>query len=255
MNFKGLKIVMTGAGSGFGLALTQRLLDAGAEIFAVSRTADTMKLEHPSLRKFPADLSTKEGIDQSFEAALKAMGDIDFYFANSGFGYHEKLTADWDKIDMIFKLNVYSPYYALGKMIELKGDKPFHFAVTASGISYIGMPGMALYSGTKAAVHRFAESVRYELNKSQKIHLIYPTAMKTPFFSQENGEPVPSMQQDVNVAAARTIKGLKRNKPSIFPSSMVAFGFLPSIWNEAAAHLIRRKEAKRFHRWIEGGRQ
>ncbi|HHX61082.1 MAG TPA: SDR family NAD(P)-dependent oxidoreductase [Epulopiscium sp.] len=59
----------------------------------------------------------------------------------------------------------------------MKENKPFQFVVTASAISYLPLPGYALYSGTKHAIQGFFEAARHELPKHQVITLIHPIAI------------------------------------------------------------------------------
>ena len=106
-------------------------------------------------------------------------------------------------------------------MKELHGDKPYNFAVTASAMGLLSLPGYSLYSGTKAAVRGFADAYRYELKKGQHFQVIYPVATKTKFFGRAgNNTPVPWPTQEAITVAKRVIKGIRKDKNHIFPSTM-----------------------------------
>jgi short-subunit dehydrogenase len=249
MKNKKEKIILTGASSGFGKAITEYFLEHGAEVLAVARNIDKIENNHPKLKKFACDISTAEGVDKLFAEASANFGEPDMFFANAGFGYHEKLEqADWEHIEEIYKTNVFSPVYALEKMIELKGDKPFNFVITASGVAYAPVPGMALYNSTKAAVHNFAAGIRFELNSNQILQTVYPVAMKTPFFKND-GEPLPSMQQDLQKAAKYTAKAVLKDKERIYPSGAfrASMGMIIALENLTKA--VLKNDYKKFQRW------
>lgn len=52
----------------------------------------------------------------------------------------------------------------------------------ASGMAFLGIPGYALYAATKAALHRFADSYRWQMDGHRKLTLVYPIATRTAFF-------------------------------------------------------------------------
>ncbi len=223
MELRNKKIVLTGASAGIGKELCRQLLNEGATVLAVARRVEKIDIDHPNLIKRKCDISGKEGVDELFEMAVKEMGDIDVYVNNAGFSYYEVVkTADWDHIDRIFKTNVYSPIYALEKMVELKGARPFNFLVTASAMSWMSVPGYTIYSGTKAAVRGFADAMRFELEKGQYLQQVCPIATRTEFFEAGGSEDVkiPFPSQSAEHVARCMVEGLKTNKRYIFPSKI-----------------------------------
>ena len=114
--YKNKRIVLTGATSGIGLLLLEKLADQGAYIIAVGRNISALK-ETSQITPFACDVSDPVNIDRLFNFALSKMGGIDIFFANAGFGYCEQLqSADWEHIDNIVRTNVYSPIYSLEKV-------------------------------------------------------------------------------------------------------------------------------------------
>jgi short-subunit dehydrogenase len=95
------------------------------------------------------DLRCPENIDRMIKAATEKLGSIDIFVADAGFGYYGKTKADWPHMEDIFKLNVFSPIYALTKMCEVFPDRPFHFVIIDSGAGRMPLPGYSLYCSTK----------------------------------------------------------------------------------------------------------
>jgi uncharacterized protein len=217
MDLKDKRCIVSGASSGIGLALINRLAAGGAVVLAVDIAPIPLK-GITGVKAFNADLSNHEGVDALFEEAAKELGEIDIFIANAGFAYCERTdTPDWNHIKQIFELNTVSPIYSLEKLRAAKGNRPFFFIATASAMSFMPLPGYALYGATKAALRMFNLTAAYELSPGQRIATIYPVATRTNFFNRASTEYVPWPSQDAGKVACEIIKGIEGNKTDIFP--------------------------------------
>ncbi|MFP4177893.1 MAG: SDR family NAD(P)-dependent oxidoreductase [Acholeplasmataceae bacterium] len=224
-------VVLTGASSGIGRDLMLLLLEEGAYVLAVSRTIESDDLEHERLIKRNGDLSDHEAVDELFEFALRTYGRIDAFIANAGFTYYERLTrASYEHIERIYSLNTLSAIYSAVKMKEIHGDKPFNFLVTQSAVSFLAMPGYALYNGTKAALRGFMDGFRLEMGPGQHLQSVYPVATRTKFFERAGQKHKPWPVQTSEHVARVMLKGLKRNRKDIFPSRLFRYGYKLFPW-------------------------
>ncbi|ACL06385.1 Short-chain dehydrogenase/reductase SDR [Desulfatibacillum aliphaticivorans] len=251
MDINGKKIILTGASSGIGLDLLQRLTRFDCKIIAVARTIEKVDFDHPNVVKFPCDISDPEKMDELFDFALEQWGNIDIYIANAGFAYYERINnPDWKHIEKIYQTNVFSSFYAAEKMKEINKDRPFRVVVTASAMSFLSLPGYSLYSSTKAAIRGFATAYRFELAKDQKLQLVFPIATRTSFFKEAgSGTPVPWPSQEPEKVSAAIVRGIQKDKDSIFPSSLfnsirIANGYLPFLYP-----FIAWFEAQKLYKW------
>ena len=222
MELNGKRVVITGASSGIGLEILKLLLENGCRVVACARHIENIGIENDNLFLTTCDISKKEEIDALFDFAAEKLSEIDLYISNAGFAYYEKISKpDWKHAEEIINTNFISSVYAAEKMKELHGDEPYNFAVTASAMGLLSLPGYALYSGTKAAVRGFADAYRYELEKGQNFQVIYPVATKTKFFGRAGkNTPVPWPTQEAVTVAKRVIKGIRKDKKHIFPSTL-----------------------------------
>jgi short-subunit dehydrogenase len=222
MNIHNIRIILTGAASGIGKALLAQLAAYDAQILAVDINPVDLPSAKATLHAHTADLTRPDEVDMLFQTALEKMGGVDIFIANAGFAYFEKIDApDWEHIERIYRLNVFSPIYALQKMAALNPGNPYCVVMTASAMAKWALPGYALYSSTKAALDSFADAFRYELEPNGRLMLVYPIATHTNFFKAANdGTPIPWPTQAPEVVAHAVISGIERNKNVIFPSAL-----------------------------------
>jgi short-subunit dehydrogenase len=252
MKLDNKNIILTGASAGIGKDLLDILSSyKGIKIVAVARHIENIT-QSDCIYPFSADVSTQEGIDNVFNFAKKTFGDTDIFIANAGFAYLEKLdTPDWKHIENIFALNVFSPIYSLEKLSQNNG-KQKTFVCTISGAGLAALPAYSLYCSTKAALHHFVKTYRYEKQNNLQITAVYPVATRTDFFDKATGEkntPLPWPRQDSKTVAKKIIKGIEHGKKQVFPSVLFrifypigrAFPFMLNIYS-----LLERRKVKNW---------
>jgi len=235
MKIKNNKVIITGASSGIGQELLSMLLDAGARVVAASRSMEETTLEHENLFKKNCDVSTKEDLDQLFAFALDKLGDIDLFVANAGFAYYEKLgEPDWDHIRRIFATNTTGLFYAAQMMKKIKGASPYNFMCTASAMSFLAIPGYALYSSTKAAIRGFADAYRFELEPGQ----------------YGDNPPVPWPTQSARDVAKAMFRGIEKNQLNVFPSGIFRATNTLNRFIPLINYIYVHRENKKLHDWL-----
>ncbi|MCB0834257.1 MAG: glucose 1-dehydrogenase [Bacteroidetes bacterium] len=193
----GQKALVTGANSGIGAAIAQRLAAEGAEVvinflFNDSATDELVKKIEAGGGKamgIKADVSNEEQVDAMFKQMFKAYGTIDILVNNAGIEIHnllENMTkAEWDKVIAVnltgnflcsrsairqFLQNENRPSKARGKIVNI-----------SSVHQVIMWAGFSSYCATKAGINLFAQSVAQEYaEKKIRINSVAPGAIKTP---------------------------------------------------------------------------
>jgi NAD(P)-dependent dehydrogenase (short-subunit alcohol dehydrogenase family) len=228
-----LRLVVTGASSGLGLALARHYLQRGATIAAFARRGELLRMlsaEFPGkVFCYALDVRDSAAVKQAASDFMAHSGVPDVVIANAGVstGTLTEYAEDIDSFQKVMDINV------LGMV---KTFQPFIAAMRASqrgtlvGIASVagfrGLPGASAYSASKAAAISYLESLRVELRGSGvKIVTICPGYIKTPMTSV-NPYPMPFIL-DADEAARRIALAIKRQAAfAVIPWQMDLVGQL-----------------------------
>jgi 3-hydroxybutyrate dehydrogenase len=152
--------LVTGAASGIGRAIAQRLVDGGASVLAV----DLEPAEDGPGEPFAADLTTREGNRAAVDAALERFGRLDAIVPNAGF-QHVSPVAEFpeDRWDALLSILLTSPFllakYAWPSLVE-SGDG--RICVIASVHGLVASPFKAGYISAKHGVIGLVKTLALE---------------------------------------------------------------------------------------------
>ncbi|NEA57511.1 SDR family oxidoreductase [Streptomyces sp. SID13666] len=178
----GKTAVVTGAGSGIGLASVQALAAAGAQVLGGSRTISPELLD-ATPHVFEVDLLTEAGPTALLEHALGKFGGVDILVNNVGGGV--KLATGFLDIEdetwrHTFELNVFSMIRttraALPSLVERRG------AIINIGSMNASMadPALGHYSAAKAALANISKSLSLEFSsQGVTVNTISPGPVRT----------------------------------------------------------------------------
>lgn len=222
--------VITGASSGIGLELAKEFAKNGydliiaAEDDAINQVAMQIGA---NVTPIQTDLSTYEG---SEELALAVEGlNVDALVLNAGVGvngrFHEtSLDEELAMIDLNCGHTVHIAKRILPGMIARNEGK---ILLTASMVSHMPSPYMAVYAATKAFVLSFAKGIRAELKHDKidgvTISALLPGATDTEFFDRAGMEDTKVGQaekDDPALLAKQGYEGMMRGDDQIMGGSL-----------------------------------
>ncbi|WP_425473291.1 SDR family NAD(P)-dependent oxidoreductase [Verticiella sediminum] len=182
-----LRCVITGAASGIGLALAERLLAAGWQVTGVDRQPSPVA--HPAYRELVADLATPAGA-RSALAALDGDGTTAFVHAagvvrSGGLG-----DSDLHDADAMWHLHAIAPLVLLGGLTPSMPDGRGRIVLVSSR-AVLGRAKRAAYASSKAAQIGLARSLAAELvGRGITVNVVAPGATDTPMLRDpQRGEP------------------------------------------------------------------
>jgi 3-hydroxybutyrate dehydrogenase len=176
--------IVTGAASGIGRAVVQRLTDEGWGVLAVDLEPDP---EGPG-ESHTADLVTREGNRSAVEEAVRRFGGIDAVVANAGFQHVSPIEDfDEDKWDALISVLLTSPFllakYAWG---ELKKSEAGRFVAIASVHALVASPFKAAYISAKHGVNGLVKTLALEgAADGIRATAVCPAFVRTPLVENQ----------------------------------------------------------------------
>jgi uncharacterized oxidoreductase len=186
MNLSGNTILVTGGASGIGLALAKRFLDRGNEVVICGRRADWLKRandESPGLRTYVCDISDEIQRENLVRWATSEFPSINVLVNNAGIQRRIDLTGeeDWERTRSEIEINLDAPIHLTQLFYRHFAQRETSaFMNVTSGLSFIPLANVPVYCATKAALHSFTLSLRWQLKESHiRVVEIIPPAVDT----------------------------------------------------------------------------
>lgn len=240
-----LRVVITGASSGIGLALARHYLAGGAKVALIARRGELLQnlaAEFPdSVFIYPLDVRNAEALAGVANDFMSRVGVPDLVIANAGVsrGTLTEYAEDMDAFQQVFDINVMGMVNTFQPFLQaMRAAKTGRLVGIASVAGFRGLPGSGAYSASKAAAISYLESLRVELrNSGVKVITLCPGYIKTPM-THLNPYPMPFILE-VDEAARRLARVIERGSSfAVVPWQMVIVGSLLKILPNALYDLL-----------------
>lgn len=190
------RVLITGGGSGLGLALAQRYARDGAQVLLVDIDAGRAQAAASGLPgdghlAFHADVGDDASIDALQRQVEAAVGGVDVLVNNAGIASGGPLLgtdmAEWRRLIEVDLLSVVRGTLAfLPGMVE-RGRG--HVVSTASFAGLAGAPGIMSYGVAKAGVVAFSEQLRAEMHGTGvAVSVLCPAFFRTNLLENFHGD-------------------------------------------------------------------
>lgn len=211
-----LRVVITGASSGLGLALARHYLERGAIVAAFARRAQLLQslaAEFPNrVHCYSLDVRDTGALQQAASDFIGRVGVPDVVIANAGVsvGTLTEYAEDIDAFGQVMDINVLGMVKTFQPFVAVMRNANHGTLVgIASVAGFRGLPGAGAYSASKAAAIAYLESLRVELHGSGvKVVTLCPGYIKTAM-TDINPYPMPFILQ-ADEAARRMARAIAR---------------------------------------------
>jgi NAD(P)-dependent dehydrogenase (short-subunit alcohol dehydrogenase family) len=165
---EGRVALVTGGGRGIGRGIALELTRAGARVAVAARTAEQVEATAAEIGglAIEADVSKRTDVERMIEQAERELGPLDLLVCNAGISVGEEKAWELEPEEWwhTFEVNVLGVYLCcrtvIPGMIERGGGRIVN---VASGAAYLPGSDSTAYSASKAAVHRFSETLAKQL--------------------------------------------------------------------------------------------
>ena len=170
INFKGKKILITGATGGIGNALVKKFLSLEGTVLATGTNTeklDTLKKEFPDINVLKFDISDHSKIEDFIENVSSQLVGLDILVNNAGITMDNlslrMKDEEWQKvIDINLTSTFYLCKHAIKKMLKNKYGRIVNIT---SIVGHTGNLGQSNYSASKAGMVAMSKSLAIEYAK------------------------------------------------------------------------------------------
>ena len=194
MELEGKVVLVTGAARGIGRAIAERVAACGADVAVADVRAEALAgvagaIERAGRRALAltVDVTRKAEVEAMVEQTVTTLGGLDVLFNNAGIiEVHEFLEleeADWDRIMAVNAKGVFLCAQAGARHMVARGSG--RIINTASIAARVGVPDMAAYAASKAAVMSLTRSMALALGpKGVTVNALAPGIVDTDMWDK-----------------------------------------------------------------------
>lgn len=236
MNVTNKVIVVTGAGSGIGRALTLALIQRGARVAAVDLNESTLNetaalagSNRDKVSLHVCNIADRAAVEALPQTVIDAHGAVDGLVNNAGIiqPFVKFNDLDYKAIERVINVNLYGVIYMSKAFLpHLLKRLEAHLVNVSSMGGFFPVPGQSLYGASKAAVKLLTEALYSELTDTNvRVTVVFPGAIATNI-SQNSGVTISAPSDGASQRSFQTtsseraaeviIEGMENNRFQVF---------------------------------------
>ena len=223
MKLTGRTILITGGSAGIGLAFALKFLELGNTVIVTGRrqtVLDKVKTKYPNLYTIQGDVADTAQIT-ALAAHVKAnFPKLDVLMNNAGVMLHKNLqvpAADIDGLMTEVNINVGGVIRMTSAFIDILTANKGTVINVSSALAFVPLPSAPIYCATKAAVHSYTQSLRFQLEETGvEVIDVMPPAVKTDLtaeLAEEGGVALMTTDELIK----KSFAAFRAGKPEIRP--------------------------------------
>jgi uncharacterized oxidoreductase len=192
MRLSGNTILITGGTSGIGRALAEAFYRRGNQVIIAGRRQallDEITIAHPGMHGMRLDVEDSGGVDAFAAAIREEFPKLNILINNAGVARIEDLTAD--RIDVsvarsVIQTNIIGMIQLTAALLPaLKRQPSSTIIATTSGLAFVPRNNFPTYCASKAFLHSWLQSVRFQLRETS----VEVLELAPPYVQTELGGP------------------------------------------------------------------
>lgn len=195
MNISNKTVLVTGGGSGIGLAIAKSLTEAGNRVIITGRNLARLQAaaaQLPGATALACDITDAAAVSQLVQRLTADFGDLSVLINNAGQASTYQLTAGADaftKASAEININYLAMIRLTELLLPLLSQQPEAAVVNVSSIlAFAPSAAVATYSASKAAVHSYTQALRHALKDSAvRVFELMPPLVNTEFSAEIGG--------------------------------------------------------------------
>ncbi len=226
-------ILVTGGNSGIGLNLVKQLHALDNTIIVVSRSQNNwpqLTQFQPAVLMMQCDVSKKDDVVHLVKILKADKIPIDVVINSAGIQFTPKIIDNdfnFDGIENEIATNFTSIVWLSYLLLPILLSRPKSAIVNlSSGLAFFPKSGSAVYCATKAAMHSFSQSLRYQLTSTsvQVTEILLPLVDTPMTEGRGSGKISPAF------AAQAIIKGIQQRKDEVYVGKSKLLPIMMRVW-------------------------
>jgi uncharacterized oxidoreductase len=196
MKLTGRTILITGGSAGIGLAFALKFIELGNEVIVTGRrqpVLDELRARYPKLHTIQSDVADAAQVAALARRVKVEYPALDVLMNNAGIMLHRNLSvpeADLDGLMAEVNINIGGVIRTTSALIDVLRANKGTVINVSSALAFVPLASAPIYSATKAAVHAYTQSLRFQLQEAGvEVVDLMPPAVKTDLTTemQEGG--------------------------------------------------------------------
>lgn len=228
------KILITGATAGIGRALTEKFIALGNEVIAVGRNQrklDELEQLSTSVIPFRCDITNQNDLDKLSVFVEQQHPNLNMLINNAGIQYNYHFIEEPQplaKINNEVNANFLAPLKLITLLLPVLNTNSNAAIVNiSSGLGLVPKMSAPVYCGTKAGLHIFTKSLRYQLDKIKVFEVVPPLVDTDMTAGRGKGKISPEQLVDefirgfakdkfeINIGKVKLLKRMNRLAPRL----------------------------------------
>jgi NAD(P)-dependent dehydrogenase (short-subunit alcohol dehydrogenase family) len=208
-----LVVLVTGASSGFGKAISESLAARGHRVFGTVRT--TRPGPPPAFTPIELDVTRDESVAAGIATIIGAAGRIDAVVNNAGMGIAgaiEDTTVEEARLQ--FETNFFGTHRVCRAVLpHLRAQGGGHIINMSSLAGHVPLPFQGFYSATKFAIEAYSEALRMELRPfGISVSMIEPGDFATGFTANRRMTAASTLSSPYHAVCEAAIARMARDE-------------------------------------------
>jgi uncharacterized oxidoreductase len=187
MQITGNTILITGGSSGIGRALAQALHKEGNHVIVAGRRKsllDEVTASNPGMKSAVLDVQDIDALPDFAAQIASQYPSLNVLINNAGIMKTENLNdpgADFEVVEATIETNLIAPLRLTAALLPHLRKQPRTAVINVtSGLAFVPLALTPAYCATKAAIHSWTQSLRYQLrNTSVQVMELAPPYVQT----------------------------------------------------------------------------
>src|SRR5882724_2546013 len=258
LNLSGRTILITGGSAGIGLAFALKFLELGNDVIVTGRrqaVLDEVKAKHPKLYTLRSDVADPAQVAALATRVKVEFPTLDVLLNNAGISLYKSLRIPTDDLAGLMtemNVNVGGVIRTTSAFIDILTRNRGTVINMSSALAFVPLPCIPIYCATKAAIHSYTQSLRFQLEDTGvEVIEVMPPAVETDMTADlSEGDGVTKITTEELVKLS--FKSLKDGVSEILPGQAKQLAFMRrlapnfinrQLWKAAKKYVPTRAEA------------